>query len=123
MALPAEAIHTSANRHREAADMKIADALRGQPPKNYIHHNLGVVATLGLRRGIFSSGPVLIKGLPAWSMHRGYHALAVPTWQRMIRVLADWPPALVFGRDIVFLQSVQDPRRAFIIGGSSDVRR
>jgi NADH dehydrogenase len=103
--------------------MKIADALRGKPPKNYIHHNLGVVATLGLRRGIISSGPVLIKGLPAWSMHRGYHVLAVPTWERKIRVLADWPPALVFGRGIVSLRSEQDPRRAFITGGSPDVGR
>ena len=103
--------------------MKIADALRGQPPKNYIHHNLGVVATLGLRHGIFESGPVVIKGLPAWSMHRGYHVLAVPTWERKIRVLADWPPALVFGRGIVSLQSVQDPRRAFITGGFPHVCR
>jgi NADH:ubiquinone reductase (H+-translocating) len=103
--------------------MKIADALRGQPPKNYIHHNLGVVATLGLRHGIFESGPVVIKGLPAWSMHRGYHVVAVPTWERKIRVLADWPPALVFGRGIVSLQSVQDPPPAFITGGSPHVRR
>jgi hypothetical protein len=51
------------------------------------------------------------------AMPSGWH------WQPMIRVLADWPPALVFGRDIVLLQSVQDPRRAFIIGGSPDVRR
>ena len=103
--------------------MKIADALRGQPPKNYIHHNLGVVATLGLRHGIFESGPVVIKDLPAWSMHRGYHVLAVATWERKIRVLADWPPALVFGRDIVPLQSVQDPPRAFITVGFPHVRR
>jgi NADH dehydrogenase len=66
---------------------------------------------------------VVIKGLPAWLMHRGYHVLAFPTSERKIRVLADWPPALVFGRDIVSLQSVQDPRRAFITGGSPDVRR
>jgi NADH dehydrogenase len=65
----------------------------------------------------------VIKGLPAWSMHRDYHVLAVPTGERKIRVLADWPPALVFRRDIVPLQSVQDPRRAFITGGSPDVRR
>jgi hypothetical protein len=30
--------------------MKITDALRGQPAKNYIHHKVGVIATLGLRR-------------------------------------------------------------------------
>jgi NADH dehydrogenase len=65
---------------------------------------------------------VVINGLPAWSVHRGYHVAAVPTSDRKIWVLADCPPALVFGRDIA-LQSVQDPRRAFITGGSPDVGR
>jgi NADH dehydrogenase len=92
----------------------IAATLRGRRPKPYVHHNLGVVATLGLGRGIFQSGPIVIKGFPAWVMHRGYHALAVPTWERKIRVLLGWLPALVFGRDIVSLQSVQHPRDAFV---------
>jgi NADH dehydrogenase len=103
--------------------MKITDALRGQPPKDYIHHNLGVVATLRLRPGICSSGPAVIKGLPAWSIHSGYHVLAFPTSERKIRVLADWPPALVLGGAIVSSQSVQDSRRALITGDSADVRR
>ena len=102
--------------------MKITDALRGQPRKNYVHHNLDGVATLGLLRGIFSSGSVVIKGLPAWWMHRGYHVLAFTT-ERKTRVLAKWPRALVLRRDIVSLQSVQDPRRALITGGSPHVRR
>ncbi len=55
-------------------------------------------------------------------MHCGYHVLGVPTWERKLRVLGDWPPALVFGRDIVSLQSVQDLRRA-ITGGFPGVRR
>ncbi|GAA3551641.1 FAD-dependent oxidoreductase [Microlunatus spumicola] len=91
--------------------------LRGRPPKPYVHHNLGVVATLGLGRGIFQSGPVTIKGFPAWVLHRGYHVLAVPTWERKVRVLAVWLPALLFGRDIVSLQSVQHPRAAFLAAG------
>ena len=69
------------------------------------------MATLGLGRGIFESGPVVIKGFPAWLMHRGYHVLAVPTWERKVRVLAGWLPAVLFGRDIVSLQSVQTPGR------------
>jgi NADH dehydrogenase len=98
--------------------------LRGHEPKPYVHHNLGVVATLGLGRGIFQSGPLTIKGLPAWLMHRGYHVLAVPSWERKVRVLAVWLPALVFGRDIVSLQSVQHPRDAFVSGGQPrDARR
>jgi NADH dehydrogenase len=95
----------------------IVATLRGREPKPYVHHNLGVVATLGLGRGIFQSGPVVIKGFPAWLMHRGYHLLAVPSWERKIRVLATWLPAVVFGRDIVSLQSVQQPRAAFIAAG------
>jgi hypothetical protein len=59
----------------------------------------------------------VIKGFPAWLMHRGYHVLAVPTWERKIRVLTIWLTAALFGRDIVSLASVQHPREAFIRGG------
>jgi NADH:ubiquinone reductase (H+-translocating) len=100
----------------------IAASLRGRPAKDYVHHNLGVVATLGLGRGIFQSGPLVVKGFPAWLMHRGYHVLAVPTWERKVRVLLDWFPALFFGRDIVSLQSVQHPRDAFVGAGAPDGR-
>lgn len=96
--------------------------LGGGPVRNYVHHNLGVVATLGLGTGIFESGPVVVKGLPAWVMHRGYHLLAVPSWERKVRVLAGWLPAFVFGRDIVSLQSVQSPRDAFVRGGTVPAR-
>jgi NADH dehydrogenase len=50
-------------------------------------------------------------------MHRGYHVLAVPTWERKIRVLAIWLTAALFGRDIVSLASVQHPREAFVSYG------
>jgi NADH dehydrogenase len=95
----------------------IAAALRGREPKPYLHHSLGTVATLGLGRGIFQYRRLVIKGFPAWLMHRGYHVLAVPTWERKIRVLAIWLTAALFGRDIVSLASVQHPRDAFITGG------
>ena len=101
----------------------IVATLRGREPEDYVHHNLGVVATLGLGRGIFESGPLVVKGFPAWLMHRGYHVLAVPTWERKIRVLAVWLPALLFGRDIVSLQSVQHPRAAFLGEGAPGARR
>ena len=101
----------------------IVSTLRGGTPKDYLHHNLGVVATLGLGQGIFESGPVVVKGFPAWLMHRGYHVLAVPSWERKVRVLAVWLAALLFGRDIVSLQSVQHPRDAFVRGGVPSAHR
>ena len=89
----------------------IVATLRGREPKPYVHHSLGTVATLGLGHGIFQYHRLVIKGFPAWLMHRGYHVLAVPTWERKIRVLPIWLTAAIFGRDIVSLALVQDPRR------------
>ncbi|KRD45360.1 NADH dehydrogenase [Cellulomonas sp. Root930] len=95
----------------------ITAVLRGGTPKDYVHQSLGVVATLGLGQGVFQYRRLVVTGFPAWVMHRGYHVLAVPTWERKIRVLAVWLAAAVFGRDIVSLASVQHPREAFVRGG------
>jgi NADH dehydrogenase len=43
--------------------------------------------------------------------------LAIPTWERKVRVLLVWASAVFFGRDIISLISVQHPRRAFLDGG------
>ncbi|MFD7159338.1 NAD(P)/FAD-dependent oxidoreductase [Kribbella sp. NPDC059898] len=88
-------------------------SLRGKEPKDYVHHSLGIIATLGLGSGIFQYKGIVIKGLLAWLMHRGYHVLAVPTWDRKMRVLAIWLVSFFYGRDIVSLASVQSPRDAF----------
>ncbi|MFC7877644.1 NAD(P)/FAD-dependent oxidoreductase [Isoptericola sp. NPDC057391] len=88
-------------------------SLHGRPTRPYVHGSLGVIATLGLGSGVFQSGRVVVRGRLAWLMHRGYHLLAVPTWERKARVLAVWLTAAVFGRDVVSLASVQTPRAAF----------
>lgn len=99
----------------------VAD-LRGGPTRQYVHHTLGVVATLGLGDGIFQYKRVVIKGVLAWIMHRGYHVLAIPTWERKVRVLAVWSAAFVFGRDIVALPDRTVPRRAFVEAGQPRAR-
>ncbi|MFD9316417.1 NAD(P)/FAD-dependent oxidoreductase [Streptomyces sp. NPDC060053] len=101
---------------RRLAKNLVAD-LRGKRVRNYRHSSLGVVATLGLGRGIFQYKRIVIKGFPAWLMHRGYHVLAVPSWERKIRVLAVWLTAALTGRDLVSLASVQRPRDAFVTSG------
>ncbi|MEU9336574.1 NAD(P)/FAD-dependent oxidoreductase [Streptomyces sp. NPDC048290] len=95
----------------------ILAALRGRPTKDYAHRSLGVVATLGLGRGVFQYRRLVVKGFPAWLMHRGYHLLAVPSWERKARVFAVWTTAALYGRDIVSLVSVQHPRDAFTSSG------
>ena len=94
----------------------VAD-LRGRRVRRYVHHSLGTVATLGLGHGIFQYRRIVITGFLAWLLHRGYHVLAVPTWERKVRVLLDWTPVVLFGRDVVGLAAVQRPRAAFLAGG------
>jgi len=91
----------------------ITATLRGDLPKEYFHKNLGAVAGLGLGDGAFQSGKIGITGIPAWFMHRGYHGLAVPTWERKIRVFSGWALNFFLRRDIVSLEARETPREAF----------
>lgn len=78
-------------------------AIDGAAPqlKGYYHENAGMAAGLGTGKGIFASGKkrLIIKGWPAWLMHRGYHGLALPSWERRLRVFGDWTASFVIKRD------------------------
>ncbi|MFE5407966.1 NAD(P)/FAD-dependent oxidoreductase [Microbacterium sp. NPDC056569] len=87
--------------------------LRGEVPREYIHKNLGAVAGLGLWVGVFQSGNIALKGWIAWLAHRGYHGLAMPSWERKWRVLWGWWNNFWLGRDMVNLSTVQNPRYVF----------
>jgi NADH dehydrogenase len=104
-------------RQGKVLGRNLVAAVRGGNPQAYVHHSLGVVATLGVGHGIFQYHWIVIRGFPAWLMHRGYHVLAVPSWERKIRVLLIWLGQLFGGRDIVSLAEIGDPRRAFVTGG------
>ena len=90
----------------------VAD-LRGEGLAEYKHESLGAVAGLGLYVGAFQSGKIAVKGFPAWIMHRGYHGLAIPTWERKIRVVSMWVLNFLLGRDMVQLSAREQPRVAF----------
>jgi NADH dehydrogenase len=87
--------------------------LRGDDPREYFHKNQGAVAGIGLGEGVFQSGRIAVKGLLAWVMHRGYHGLAIPMWERKTRVFAGWGLNLILRRDIVSLEARQTPRASF----------
>ena len=91
----------------------IVASIRGEEPREYRHSNLGAVAGLGIGVGAFQSGKLGLVGFVAWIMHRGYHGLAMPTWERKIRVVSGWVWNLVLGRDLVSLEQVRSPRLFF----------
>jgi NADH dehydrogenase len=125
LASPMPGAHTVPNAQHAVRQGKrlarnIVASLRGGAVRDYRHSSLGVVATLGLGRGIFQYKGIVIKGFAAWLMHRGYHVLAVPTWERKVRVLTVWLTAALFGRDLVSLASVQHPRDAFVTSAAPE---
>lgn len=87
--------------------------IRGEATNDYKHENLGAVAGLGLGIGVFQSGKFAMKGFLAWGAHRGYHGLAMPSWERKWRVIGDWVGGFFLGRDIASLDDRETPRAAF----------
>ncbi|MEY9213809.1 NAD(P)/FAD-dependent oxidoreductase [Thermobifida halotolerans] len=95
------------------ADNVIA-TLRGRELKPYRHKNLGAVAGLGMNKGAAQLfGRIRLTGRPAWLAHRGYHLLAVPTFNRKLRVLSDWTLGFFLRRDFASIPEMSQPRQAF----------
>ncbi|UNX55609.1 NAD(P)/FAD-dependent oxidoreductase [Georgenia sp. TF02-10] len=93
--------------------------LRGQAPEEYRHENIGTVASLGLYKGVAQIQGHKFRGPLAWFMHRTYHVLAMPSFERKVRILADWTEALFFRRELVALDALQNPRAAFTAAAAS----
>lgn len=103
------------------ADNVIA-TLRGRKLTPYRHKNLGAVAGLGVGKGAAQLfGKIKLTGRPAWYAHRTYHLMAVPTFNRKLRVLADWTLGLFLRRDFAALPDMAQPRQAFEAASKAQV--
>jgi NADH dehydrogenase len=97
----------------------VLSGMRGFPQHEYKHKNMGAVAGLGLHKGVaLLFGKVRLKGRLAWYCHRGYHGMAVPTFNRKFRVLADWTLAMFLKRDVVALGALENPREEFYVAAA-----
>lgn len=103
---------------RRLADNIVA-SMRGTELKDYRHKYAGSVASLGLHKGVAQVYGIKLKGWPAWFMHRTYHLSRVPTFNRKIRVVAEWTLALFFKREIVSLGSLAVPFGEFEAAASA----
>lgn len=95
----------------------IARSVQGRPLVDYYHKNLGVMATLGMYKGVallsLGDKKIDVRGLPAWAMARAYHVYAMPTLGRKASVVAGWATNLISRRDIIGIPEVETPRAAF----------
>ncbi|MFI5829331.1 NAD(P)/FAD-dependent oxidoreductase [Streptomyces sp. NPDC051578] len=100
-------------RQARALADNLTAALRGEVLTEYAHKYVGSVASLGLHKGVAFVYGRKLKGYPAWFMHRAYHLSRVPTFNRKMRVLAEWTLSGLFKREIVSLGSLEHPRAEF----------
>jgi NADH dehydrogenase len=82
----------------------IVAALQGRPLAPHRYRGIGMLATLGRYRGMGRVFGLPLKGFPAWFAWRTYYLLALPRWERRVRVAFDWALDLVFPPDIVELK-------------------
>jgi len=115
---PPGAFCSPSAQHAVRQAQRMADniraVIRGRKPADYQHKYAGSVASLGLHKGVAQVYGIKLKGWPAWMMHRAYHVSRVPTFNRKVRVIADWVLTALFRREVISLGQLQDPRHDFL---------
>ena len=102
-----------ASRQALVLAKNILASRRGEPLTDYYHETIGVVAGLGLWKGVTNFKGKTLAGPLAWIMHRGYHGSAIPTTERTVRVMTTWALNQLFGRDTTTIRHQRSPRLAF----------
>jgi NADH:quinone reductase (non-electrogenic) len=107
---------------RQAAVLadNIRQVILGGTPRDYKHKYAGSVASLGLYKGVAQVYGIKLKGLPAWLMHRTYHMSRIPSFNRKVRVLADWTLAFLLKREVISLGQLHAPREEFVHLAAAD---
>lgn len=100
---PATAQH--AIREGPVLGANIVAQLRGLPTRKFRYRSMGMMASIGARRGVAGlRGKLLITGFPAWLLWRTYYLARLPGRDRQLRVAFDWTLGLFFPRDIAELR-------------------
>jgi NADH dehydrogenase len=97
---------------RKLADNIVA-TMRDTTTRPFRYHNRGEFVTLGRHKAVGEMLGIRVRGLLAWTARRGYYLSQIPTWNRRLRIAADWLIGMPFRHDVVGLQSREQPHAAF----------
>lgn len=75
--------------------------IRNLPTKPFKYVGIGQGVSIGRRTAVVELSGVRIKGLLAWILWRILLVYYFPTWDRRLRLIADWMIWPIVGRDIV----------------------
>jgi len=85
--------------------------IRSKPLKEFSYVGIGQGVSIGRRTAVVELSGVRIRGLLAWILWRVLLVYYFPTWDRRLRLLADWIIWPFVGRDIVQLTAGNEDNR------------
>jgi NADH:ubiquinone reductase (H+-translocating) len=92
-------------REAEVCARNILAAIDGRPLEEFRFRSLGMLASLGQRRGVADVMGFRFSGFAAWSLWRGFYLMTLPGMAQRLRVSLDWMLDLFFPRDIAQIQT------------------
>src|SRR5439155_21387064 len=97
-------------REAKVLARNIVAVLDGQPPRPFVHDNLGMMGSLGHGKAFGQLLKVRVRGVLAWFVRRTYYLLQMTCWRRRLRIMIDWTFALLFRPDVakIDLDSEED---------------
>jgi NADH dehydrogenase len=100
---------------REATTMadNIVATLRAAPTHPFRYRSRGEFVTLGRHKAVGELLGLKVRGVLAWTVRRAYYLSQIPTWNRRLRIAADWLIGMPFRHDVVSLGSREHPHAAF----------
>ena len=86
-------------RQAKTAAHNVAAALGRGRLRKFRYKTLGVFVDMGRHQAVAETLGIRWRGFPAWFLSRTYHMLAMPGFDRRVRLVADWTVDLLFERD------------------------
>ena len=80
-------------------------AVQGRRPRRFRFPGIGQGASVGRRSAVAELKGIEITGLPAWIVWRLLLTYYFPSWDRRVRLIADWLIWPLVGRDVVELRT------------------
>jgi NADH:ubiquinone reductase (H+-translocating) len=96
-------------REAKVLALNIVATLRGEPLRPFKFKIIGMLATIGRRRGVAEILGWRFSGIVAWWLWRAIYLSKLPGVQKKVRVAIDWTLDLIFSKDIVQLPTLQAP--------------
>jgi NADH dehydrogenase len=96
-----------AMKHGDRIGRNIARIIKGKQPKKFSFPGLGQGASVGNRYAVCELYGVELWGFPAWVIWRVLLTYFFPTWDRRLRLFADWAIWPIVGRDVVQIDAVR----------------